>query len=105
MRITPVNVYENGRYTVTWSSRPKRVIVCDVTKPKAFSTPSADVCTTTGRSKRRFSPTNAASRSLVEEYTNRTSGSRLNALSTNITNHRARTVEARNPNRVISATL
>src|SRR6476661_2864908 len=68
MRSDPAKLYDCGRYTATCSCIPIESSVSCVTKPIARAWPPKNGVTTTGLSKRRFSPTKALSRSRVLEY-------------------------------------
>src|SRR6478752_5453519 len=67
IRSDPAKLYDCGRYTATCSRIPIESSVSCVTKPIARAWPPTNGVTMTGLSKRRFSPTNALSRSRVLE--------------------------------------
>ncbi len=74
-RMCPANPYDCGMYTDTCPDTPNGASDSDVRNANTLSEPSAESDTSTGLSNRRFSPTNAFSMSLADEYSSRTNGS------------------------------
>src|SRR5690348_14583966 len=96
-RMCPANPYDCGMYTDTWSDTPSDTSESDVRNARTLSEPSAESDTSTGLSNRRFSPTNALSMSLADEYSSRTNGSFSNTSSSAPSSPRVTSPEARKP--------